>query len=80
MAELKGFSKRNIFYCRSFYLFYANSSVQQPVALKDADSEEAPVQQDVALNYDDSVQQVVGLNETHSNTISDHQDPILRHL
>jgi hypothetical protein len=33
--EMTGFSKRNIFYCRRFYLFYSGSSVQQAVALKE---------------------------------------------
>jgi DUF1016 N-terminal domain len=35
--EMTGFSKRNVFYFRKFYLFYAGSSVQQPAALE-ADS------------------------------------------
>ena len=60
--EMNGFSKRNIFYCRSFYLFYAGSSVQQPVALKEIDLLEAPVQQPAALYNDDSVQQAVRLS------------------
>ncbi len=60
--EMNGFSKRNIFYCRSFYLFYAGSSVQQAVALKEIDLLEAPVQQPAALYNDDSVQQAVRLS------------------
>jgi hypothetical protein len=37
--EMTGFSKRNVFYFRKFYLFYAGSSVKKPAALK-ADSQE----------------------------------------
>lgn len=44
--EMTGFSKRNIFYCRRFYLFYSGSSVQQAVA----------------LNNENSIQQAFGLN------------------
>ena len=47
--EMKGFSKRNIFYCRRFYLFYSGSSVQQAVALNQVDTENFPVQQAVRL-------------------------------
>lgn len=60
--EITGFSKRNIFYCREFYLFYAGSSVQQAVALKEMELDSVIVQQLVAPKNDDSIQQVVGLN------------------
>ncbi len=55
---MTGFSKRNLFDIRRFYLFYAslenssnitNDSVRQPVALK-KDNEHSPVQQVAALN------------------------------
>ena len=55
---MTGFSKRNLFDIRRFYLFYAslenssnitNDSVRQPVALK-KDNEYSPVQQVAALN------------------------------
>jgi predicted nuclease of restriction endonuclease-like (RecB) superfamily len=59
--DMKGFSKRNIFYCRKFYLFYAGASVQQPVALKEDKHGDVTVQQPVALNPD-SIQQPVGFN------------------
>ena len=49
--EMTGFSKRNIFYFRKFYLFYSNGSVQQPAALK-MQPEIEPVQQPAALNFD----------------------------
>ncbi|TVL98973.1 MAG: DUF1016 domain-containing protein [Candidatus Brocadia sp. WS118] len=60
--EMKGFSKRNIFYFRKFYLFYSGSSVQQPAALKEMDLLETPVQQPAALNIESSIQQPVGFN------------------
>jgi len=60
--DIKGFSKRNIFYCRKFYLFYTESSVQQVAALKKEHSETEPVQQPAALKADLSVQQAVRLN------------------
>ena len=60
--DIKGFSKRNIFYCRKFYLFYTESSVQQVAALKTEHSETEPVQQPAALKADLSVQQAVRLN------------------
>ncbi len=60
--DIKGFSKRNIFYCRKFYLFYAESSVQQVAALNTEHSEAEPVQQPAAFKADLSVQQAVRLN------------------
>jgi len=60
--DLKGFSKRNIFYCRKFYLFYAGSSVQQAVALKEIDPNSDKVQQLVAPEIEVLVQQPVGFN------------------
>jgi len=60
--EMKGFSKRNIFYFRKFYLFYAGSSVQQLAALKAENTEVIPVQQTAALSVETSVQQAVGLS------------------
>ena len=59
--DMKGFSKRNIFYFRKFYLFYVRSSVQQAAALRADNNEIIQVQQLVALNTD-SVQQPVRLN------------------
>jgi predicted nuclease of restriction endonuclease-like (RecB) superfamily len=60
--EMTGFSKRNIFYCRRFYLFYSGSSVQQAVALKEIEPDSDIVQQLVAPKNDDSVQQAVRLS------------------
>jgi predicted nuclease of restriction endonuclease-like (RecB) superfamily len=60
--EMKGFSKRNIFYCRKFYLFYSASSVQQLVAPENTECQTQPVQQLAALHVENSVQQAVGLN------------------
>ena len=60
--EMTGFSKRNIFYCRRFYLFYSGSSVQQAVALKEIEPDSDVVQQLVAPKNDDSVQQAVRLS------------------
>jgi predicted nuclease of restriction endonuclease-like (RecB) superfamily len=59
--EMKGFSKRNIFYFRKFYLFYSIGSVQQVAALK-VQLETEPVQQVAALKTESSVQQPVGFN------------------
>lgn len=59
--EMTGFSKRNIFYCRRFYLFYSGSSLQQAVALKEIEPDSDIVQQLVAPKNDDSVQQTVRL-------------------
>lgn len=60
--EMTGLSKRNIFYCRRFYLFYSGSSVQQAVALKEIEPDSDIVQQLVAPKNDDSVQQAVRLS------------------
>ncbi len=60
--EMTGFSKRNIFYCRRFYLFYSGSSVQQAVALKEMEPNSDLMQQPVALNNENSIQQAFGLN------------------
>jgi predicted nuclease of restriction endonuclease-like (RecB) superfamily len=69
--DIKGFSKRNLFLIRQFYLFYSSVSVQQVVALKLEQTEnvehnddvisqqsttEISVQQPVALKYNDSNQ------------------------
>jgi predicted nuclease of restriction endonuclease-like (RecB) superfamily len=59
--EMTGFSKRNIFYCRKFYLFYTGSSVQQAVALREIKPDSDLLQQPVALNNEISLQQPVGL-------------------
>lgn len=60
--DMKGFSKRNIFYFRKFYLFYTGSSVQQLAALNMDGGQEFSVQQAVALSQGNSVQQAAGLN------------------
>jgi predicted nuclease of restriction endonuclease-like (RecB) superfamily len=60
--EMKGFSRSNLFYIRKFYQFYANTSVQQLVGLNETASDKNSVQQPVALENDDSVQQAVRLN------------------
>jgi len=66
--SMTGFSKRNLFDIRRFYLFYAslesssnyaNDSVRQPVALK-KDNEQSPVQQVVALR---DVNKPIGVSE-----------------
>ena len=78
--EMKGFSKRNIFYCRSFYLFYFKSSVQQVVALSENDQLENSVQQAVALNNNDSVQQPVRLNNILASVPWGHHVVIINKL
>jgi hypothetical protein len=45
---MKDFSKRNIFYCRKFYIFYSKNSVQQGAALKPPPKDESPMQQAAA--------------------------------
>ena len=45
---MKGFSKRNIFYCRKFYIFYSTNSVQQGAALNPPPKDESPMQQAAA--------------------------------
>jgi predicted nuclease of restriction endonuclease-like (RecB) superfamily len=57
---IKGFSKRNLFDIRRFYLFYSVVSVRQLVALNEFDD-----------NF--SVQQLVGLAETASSSV---QQPV----
>ena len=60
---ITGFSKRNLFYIRNFYQFFANFSVQQAVALSEITQDS--VQQAVRLlgNDENSVQQAVALIE-----------------
>lgn len=60
--EMKGFSRSNLFYIRKFYQFYSAASVQQPVGLNDIPTDMSTVQQPVAPNLENSIQQVVGLN------------------
>lgn len=60
--ELKGFSRSNLFYIRKFYQFYSAASVQQLVGLNETSSETISVQQPVALNNENSIQQLVGFN------------------
>jgi len=60
--EMKGFSRSNLFYIRKFYQFYSSSSVQQLVGLNEIGTEIISVQQPVALNRENSIQQAVGLN------------------
>lgn len=60
--EMKGFSRSNLFYIRKFYQFYSAASVQQPVGLNDIPADMSTVQQLVAPNLENSIQQVVGLN------------------
>lgn len=58
--EITGFSVRNLFYVRKFYQFYSASSVQQVVALNE-NEQIISMQQPVALNSPDSVEQPVRL-------------------
>ncbi len=60
--EMKGFSRSNLFYIRKFYQFYASTSVQQLVGLNEIPTDIISVQQPVALNNENSIQQPVGLN------------------
>lgn len=60
--DMKGFSRSNLFYIRKFYQFYAATSVQQLVGLNETSSETISVQQPVALNNENSNQQLVGFN------------------
>jgi predicted nuclease of restriction endonuclease-like (RecB) superfamily len=60
--DIKGFSKRNIFYCRKFYFYYSKASVQQLAALNQPTEEMHPMQQVAAPDATPSVQQPVGLN------------------
>ncbi len=68
-SGIKGFSKRNLFDIRRFYLFYSSDSVRQAVALKTESHSEEKVQQVVRLfeNEKSSVQQAVALDEKTSN-------------
>ena len=50
---IKGFSKRNLFDIRRFYLFYSSDSVRQAVALKTETENSSKVQQAVGLLIDD---------------------------
>jgi len=62
--NIKGFSRSNLFYMRKFYQFYLGEiSVQQLVGLNE-NTTEISVQQLVAPNLENSVQQVVGLTMT----------------
>jgi hypothetical protein len=47
--DMDDFSKRNIFYCRRFYLFYAESSMQQLAALNPENSNQQVVRLPMAL-------------------------------
>ena len=60
--EMKGFSKRNIFYFRKFYHFYNDSSVQQVAALNPDKPDHDQVHQPVAHKIINSEQLAVGLN------------------
>jgi predicted nuclease of restriction endonuclease-like (RecB) superfamily len=62
--EMAGFSRTNLFYIRKFYQFYAGASVQQVVGLNETSSETISVQQPVALEIENAVQQPVGFNLT----------------
>jgi len=60
--DIKGFSRSNLFYMRKFYQVYSGGiSVQQLVGLNENNTTEISVQQLVAPNLENSVQQVVGL-------------------
>jgi len=60
--DIKGFSRSNLFSMRKFYQFYiANGSVQQLVRLNENTTNEISVQQAVALNAANPVQQAVVL-------------------
>lgn len=60
-----GFSKRNLFDVRRFYLFYSADSVRQLVALNTKNESNSKVQQLVGLNEasSDSLQQLVAPND-----------------
>ena len=70
-SRIKGFSKRNLFSIRKFYLFFSGDSVQQLVALKTENQSNEGVQQLVGLNETvaNSVQQLVALNEKTSEIL-----------
>ena len=61
--EMKGFSRANLFFIRKFYQFYTgNGSVLQAVRLEEKMPVPFSLQQPVALENNDSVQQPVRLN------------------
>jgi predicted nuclease of restriction endonuclease-like (RecB) superfamily len=61
--DMKGFSRSNLFYMRKFYQFYSGGvSVQQLVGLNENPTAETLVQQVVAPNQENQVQQPVGFN------------------
>jgi len=61
--EMKGFSRANLFFVRKFYQFYTGSSSDlQAVRLVEIASDPDAVQQPVAVEIDDSVQQGVRLS------------------
>jgi len=62
--EIKGFSKRNLFVIRSFYLFYSSASVQQVAALRFTDlakTQQIVKQTPSEVNDELLVQQLVAL-------------------
>ncbi len=60
--DMKGFSRANLFFIRKFYQFYSGRfSVEQHVRLNEISEETVSMQQAVALNQNDSVQQLVRL-------------------
>jgi predicted nuclease of restriction endonuclease-like (RecB) superfamily len=67
-SGISGFSKRNLFDIRRFYLFYSPDSVRQLVALNEFDAK-VSIHQPVGLNETDSssVQQLVAPNHTEPN-------------
>lgn len=68
--EMTGFSRTNLFYIRKFYQFYGGKgSVLQAVRLKENILVPVSVQQPAAPGKNVSVQQLVGLNETSSETM-----------
>lgn len=78
--DMTGFSKRNIFYCRRFYLFYSGSLVQQAVALEEKDPVSDIVQQVVALEIEPSIQQPVRLNSILSSVPWGHHVLIINKI
>ena len=64
--DIQGFSERNLFYIRRFFIFYSGISLQQLAAVKDLIKTIDSLQQVVAVNQSTednrSVQQAVGLN------------------
>lgn len=66
--DLSGFSKRNLFDIRRFYLFYNSISVQQVAALK-LENLTKSYKSDDHLSGEFSVRQVVALKESTDNQI-----------